>query len=76
MSTGEERAARRATWTAEVFRAGEHAEMEAADRRFWAAVPEDERATVAWQLSLELYSLAEPGSERRLPRSAFRVVRR
>jgi len=61
-----------------VFRPGEDAAAAEADALFWDAIPIDQRAEVTWQLSEELYELAFPGSahEGRLPRSAFRVVRR
>jgi hypothetical protein len=73
-----QRRAARAQWGARVFRADEAQAMEAADAAFWATIPVDERAGVAWQLSLEQWTLAEPGvdHERRLPRSALRVERR
>ena len=69
------REARRQTWTGQVFRPGEEAAMAEADTRFWLAIPPDERASLVWQLSVEVYGLAqthEPG----LPRSAWRLVRR
>ena len=51
--------------------------MEEADLRFWLAVPPDERATLVWQHSVEAFELATGERvERRLPRSAYRVVRR
>ena len=52
------------------------AEDERLDREFWAQIPRDERAELAWQLTLELYELkqwdsGEPG----LCRSIACVVR-
>ncbi|MBI4705931.1 MAG: hypothetical protein HY744_32970 [Deltaproteobacteria bacterium] len=48
------------------------------DAEFWERIPLAQRAEIAWQLSIELWSLAEPevDHERRLPRSALRVARR
>lgn len=77
-TTAEQRRAARSNWGVRVFR-GEAAseDMAAADEEFWLRIPADERAQVVWELSQELFALAEPdSSERRLPRSAFRVVRR
>ncbi|MDP7113758.1 MAG: hypothetical protein QGH45_17450 [Myxococcota bacterium] len=47
------------------------------DVEFWLRIPPEERAAAAWQLSLELWSLAEPDvdHERRLSRHVARVVR-
>jgi len=76
--TAEQRRAARASWEIRVFRGPNmQAEMEAADDEFWLRIPVDERARVVWELSQELFALAEPESlERRLPRSAFRLTRR
>lgn len=74
----EERRQARARWTTRVFRPGDE-ELEAnADALFWDSIPVDQRAEVTWRLSEELFELSRPGSkhERRLPRSAFRPVRR
>jgi hypothetical protein len=71
------REARRRTWKAQVFRSGDPREMEEADLRFWLEIPPNERAAVVWQLSVEAFGLAEGQTdERRLPRSAYRIVRR
>jgi hypothetical protein len=73
----EARRASRRNWTIRVFRGSDSAELEKADDEFWLAVPIDERAQVVWELSEEAFALAEPDTrERRLPRSAFSVVRR
>jgi len=78
MSSFEERAARRrATWT--FGRDANFAAAEEADIDFWLSIPMGERAAIAWELSEEVYGwLGEDhgDTERRLPRSAFRVVRR
>lgn len=68
----------RASWTVRVFQPGEEQAAAVADALFWDAVPVAERAALVWQLSREMYELAFPGAEneRRLPRSAFCVVRR
>jgi hypothetical protein len=68
--------ASRAGWESRVIRGGPD-EMDRADAEFWQRIPVHERARVVWELSEELFALADPESrERRLPRSAFRVVRR
>jgi hypothetical protein len=70
------RKAARARWEARVFRGGWE-EMADYDALFWDRIPVDERATAVWELSQELYDIAEPGAhERRLPRSAWRIERR
>jgi hypothetical protein len=77
-TTAEERRAARANWEIRVFR-GDAAfdEADEADEEFWLRIPVDERARAVWELSQELFALAEPDSiERRLPRSAFRLTRR
>jgi len=73
---GEARRRARASWAVRVFRPGE--EQADADALFWDSIPMDQRAEMIWQLSCEMFELAFPGveNERRLPRSAFRVVRR
>ncbi|WP_437675573.1 hypothetical protein [Sorangium sp. So ce131] len=82
MSAGEEakeaRRRARAGWMMRVFQPGEGEAQADADALFWNAIPVDQRAEVTWKLSQELFELALPGSthERRLPRSAFRPVRR
>jgi hypothetical protein len=59
---------------AHVFRDDSGAQMESADDEFWLAIPLEHRAQVVWELSEELFTLAEPESrERRFPRSSFRV---
>jgi hypothetical protein len=77
-TTAEERRAARAQWEVSVFRGdGAQADMAAADEEFWLRIPIDERAGVVWELSRELFMLAESTSaERRLPRSAFCLTRR
>jgi len=74
----EQRRAARANWEVNVFRgAAAFADADAADEEFWLRIPVDDRARVVWELSQELFALAEPESlERRLPRSAFRLTRR
>lgn len=74
------RAARRvARMNAEVriFRAGEEEAMAEADALYWDRIPKNERATFIWQLSLEAFSLANPGGtyEARLSRSVARICR-
>ncbi len=68
----------RAHWTTKVYRAGEEPDMAEHAGSSLDEIPPHDRAAVAWQLSLEAFSLAEPDTdhERRLPRSAFRVARR
>jgi hypothetical protein len=74
MSAAERRAAR-ASWEASVWRSPEGAADY--DALFWDRIPVDERATAVWNVSRELFEIAEPGTdERRLPRSAFRIERR
>ena len=47
------------------------------DALFWDRIPVDERAEAVWELSKELYEIADPEThERRLPRSAYRLERR
>jgi hypothetical protein len=77
MSAADRKAAR-ASWEARVFRGeGNWEKMADYDALFWDRIPVDERAAVVWRLSEELHEIAHPGTyERRLPRSAFRVVRR
>jgi hypothetical protein len=76
IDTNERRKAR-AKWQAQVFRAGQEEEMEQADAEFWTHIPLHERLAFAWQLSHEMFYLTQPKRhERRLPRSAFRVMRR
>lgn len=49
-----------------------------ADALYWDRIPVDQRAAFVWQLSLELYALANPGSryEPGLSRSTARVTGR
>jgi len=77
-TTAAERRAARASWEVRVFRgAAAFDDADKADEEFWLRIPVDERAGVVWELSQELFALAEPESvERRLPRSAFRLTRR
>ena len=77
-TTAEQRRAARANWEVRVFRGTTaFADEVEADEEFWLRIPVDERAGVVWELSQELFALAEPESiERRLPRSAFRLTRR
>ena len=71
-----ERKAARANWESRVF-GGDWEEMADYDALFWDRIPVDERAEVVWELSQELYELAEPEThERRLPRSAYCLERR
>lgn len=71
------RAARRRTWTGQLFRPGEEQAMAEADLRFWLAIPPNERAAAVWQLSVEAFGLAGlEADEQRLPRSDYRIVRR
>jgi len=78
MSSFAERAARRrATWT--FGRDEDFAAAEDADIDFWLTIPMEERAAFAWQLSEEVYgwlSESHGEAERRLPRSALRIIRR
>jgi hypothetical protein len=74
--TPEERKAARASWEVRVFRDGWQ-EMAEYDALFWERIPVDQRAEAVWELSKELHAIAHPEThERRLPRSAYRVVRR
>jgi hypothetical protein len=76
MSSAAERKAARASWESKVFRGGWE-EMADYDALFWDRIPVVERAEAVWQLSKELYELAQPGAhEPGLPRSALRIVRR
>ncbi len=71
------RRAARSGWQARVFRGADFEAMDRADSEFWASIPVAKRAGVVWELSVELFELAERGTgERRLPRSAYRVYRR
>jgi hypothetical protein len=69
--------AARADWDARVVRPGDGTDLAALDAEFWARIPLDERAEVAWQLSLELWRIAEPDvdHEHRLSGAPARVVR-
>lgn len=74
--TPAERKAARSKWEGRVFRGGWE-EMADYDALFWDRIPVNERAETVWELSKELYELAERGThERRLPRSAYRLERR
>ena len=69
------RAKRATTWEARRFDSKKAASD--ADRLYWLAVPEGERALLVWQLSQEAYGIAESDTAgRRLDRSAVRIVRR
>jgi hypothetical protein len=47
------------------------------DALFWDRIPLTARAEAVWELSKELYEIAEPNThERELPRSAYRLERR
>ncbi len=47
------------------------------DALFWDRIPMDARAEAVWELSKELYEIADPEThERRLPRSAYCLERR
>lgn len=61
-----------------VFQAGDREAEADADALYWQRIPMDQRAAFVWQLSLELYALANPSSsyEPGLSRSAARVTRR
>ena len=74
----EPRTEARADWVARVIRPGDGSDEAALDAAYWARIPVDERAEAAWQLSLEMWRVAEPGvdHEQRLPRTIARVVRR
>jgi hypothetical protein len=78
MSSPAERIARRrATWT--FARDVDAQEAEDADIDFWLRIPIEERAIVAWELSEEVYGWlgdSDGEAERRLPRSALRIIRR
>jgi hypothetical protein len=74
--TAAERKAARASWEARVFRNGWQ-EMADYDALFWERIPVNERAEAVWELSKELHEIAHPEAhERRLPRSAYVLVRR
>ena len=67
----------RAAWSGQVFRSWE--EAEAFDAAYWLRIPVEDRARVAWELSLEMHRLAhpdEPDHEPRLSRSVARITRR
>lgn len=67
----------RKDWTIQRFGPGEEEAMADADAEFWLEIPVEQRAAVTWQLSLEGYCLAHGDDvQRRLPRSAYRLVRR
>ena len=75
MSAAERRAAR-SNWESRVFRHGWE-EMAEYDALFWDRIPLTARAEAVWELSQELYEIAEPNThERELPRSAYRLERR
>jgi len=82
VTSAESRRAARANWSVQVFRDSgpgglAASEMADADAEFWLRIPLEERARVVWELSEELFALSEPENrERRLPRSAFSIVRR
>jgi len=76
-SFAERAARRRATWS--FGRDDDVSATEEADIDFWLSIPMSERAVAAWQLSDEVYGwLSESHGEieRRLPRSALRIIRR
>ena len=76
-SSAERIARRRATWT--FAREADGQSAEDADIEFWLRIPMGERAIVAWELSEEVYGWLDEShgeAERRLPRSALRIVRR
>ncbi|HLK41472.1 MAG TPA: hypothetical protein VKU41_32205 [Polyangiaceae bacterium] len=75
--TAAERRAARSKWEGRVFRGGGREEMADYDALFWDRIPVDSRAEAVWELSRELYEIADPEThERRLPRSAYRLERR
>ena len=61
-----------------VFRADEVEAEADADAWFWERIPVGQRAAFVWQLSLELYTLANPEGryEPGLSRSTARIARR
>jgi hypothetical protein len=71
-----ERRERRRDWSIQRFGPGEADAMTEADAAFWLELPVEQRVAVAWQLSLEGHYLADGAVQRRLPRSAYRLVRR
>jgi hypothetical protein len=76
-SLAERIARRRSTWT--FARDAKAQATEDADIDFWLRIPVEERAIVAWELSEEVYgwlSDSHDEAERRLPRSALRILRR
>jgi len=62
--------------TIQRFGPGEEEAMADADAEFWDDIPVEQRAAVAWQLSLEGHYLAHGTIPPRLPRSDYRLVRR
>ena len=74
----EPRTEARADWVARVIRPGDGSDEAALDAAYWARIPVDERAEAAWQLSLEMWGIAEPGvdHEHGLSRDSARVERR
>jgi hypothetical protein len=74
----DERRKKRAGWRTEVFRGPDAlARLEDDALEEWAALSPEERAALAWQLSVEQSGGEdERAVESRLPRSAYRVERR
>ena len=77
MSPAELRRQARADWEVRKFGAGEQEAAADHDALFWDRIPADQRAEVVWELSTELFALANPESrESGLPRSSYRLQRR
>lgn len=69
---------RAADWRTEVFRGPDVlGQLENDALEEWAAMSPEERAALAWQLSIDQYGGEDDRAmESRLPRSAYRVERR
>jgi hypothetical protein len=60
LAMDESRKEPREGWEARVVRVDDGADLDALDAEYWARIPVDERAEAAWQLSLEMWRIAEP----------------
>jgi hypothetical protein len=72
------RKAARANAAVRILRQGQEEAEANADALYWDRIPVDERAEFVWNLSLELYALANPGKpyEPGLSRSVARLIGR
>ncbi len=77
MSEADVRRRARAGWQVRKFRLAEGEEVADYDASFWDQIPPDDRAAIVWQLSEEVFAIADPTTrEPGLPRSALRLQRR